>query len=225
MWLDDEIVAATQHLLSLQYPAVGGLQPPVVVTSLSIEPQTHEFVQVVNVSNNHWIVPSTIGCQPISIKIYDSLNGYLPSSITMVVCNLLMTTDKIITVTYVNVQYQIGASDCGLFALAFATSLCSGQDPATLRYEQKSLRQHLLQCITRQKMSTFPHATKRAVKKVTAARTEKIPVFCVCRLPDDGSQMIKCNSCNEWFHQSCIHIDDKFFSYRHLSWNCLTCTK
>jgi hypothetical protein len=37
--------------------------------------------------------------------------------------------------------------------------------------------------------------------------------------------MIKCNSCNEWFHQSCIHIDDKFFSYRHLSWNCLTCTK
>jgi hypothetical protein len=56
MWLDDEIVAATQHLLSLQYPAVGGLQPPVVVTSLSIEPQTHEFVQVVNVANNHWIV-------------------------------------------------------------------------------------------------------------------------------------------------------------------------
>ena len=39
-----------------------------------------------------------------------------------------MTTDKIITVTYVNVQYKIGASDCGLFALAFATSLCSGQD-------------------------------------------------------------------------------------------------
>ena len=25
MWLDDEILAATQHLLSLQYPAVGGL--------------------------------------------------------------------------------------------------------------------------------------------------------------------------------------------------------
>ena len=45
MWLDDEIVAATQHLLSLRYPAVGGLQPPVVVTSLSMESQTHEFVQ------------------------------------------------------------------------------------------------------------------------------------------------------------------------------------
>ena len=82
---------------------------------------------------------STIGCKPSSIKIYDSLNGYLPPSIKTVVCNLLMTTDKIITVTYVNVQYQIEASDCGLFALAFATSLCSGQDPATVRYGQKCL--------------------------------------------------------------------------------------
>ena len=180
MWLDDEIVAATQHLLSLQYPAVGGLQPPVVVTSLGMEPQTHEFVQVVNASNNHWIVLSTIGCQPSSINIYDSLNGYLPPSIKTAVGNLLMTTDKIITVTYVNVQYQIGASDCGLFALAFATSLCSGQDPATLRYEHKCVRQHLLQCITRQKMSTFP-CNKASCEKSDSCSHGKDP--CVLCLP------------------------------------------
>ena len=44
MWLD-EIAAATQHL---QYPAVGGFQPPVVVTSLNMEPQTHEFVNLID---------------------------------------------------------------------------------------------------------------------------------------------------------------------------------
>ena len=37
---------------------------------------------------------------------------------------------------YCDVQWQSGGSDCGIFALAFATSLCSGQDPTTTSYDQ-----------------------------------------------------------------------------------------
>ena len=225
MWLDDEIVGAAQHLLSLQYPAVGGLQPPVVATSLSMEPQTHEFVQIVNVHNNHWIVLSTIACQPSSIKVYDSLNGYLPRSIKTLVCNLLMTKEKFIKVIYCNVQYQVGKNDCGLFAIAFATSLCCGQDPANLRYNQVHLRPHLLKCLSMHAMSTFPHTTKRVTKKLIAARTEKIRVFCTCRLPDNRSEMIQCNNCHEWFHRSCININNKFFTCKRLIWKCCTCKK
>ena len=31
-------------------------------------------------------------------------------------------------------------------------------------------------------------------------------LYCVCRRPDDGSFMLGCDSCDEWFHGSCIQI-------------------
>ena len=63
-WLDDAIISASQNLLKNQYPAVGSLQPPILASNLAMEPQIGEFVQVLNLHENHWIVVSTIGCQP-----------------------------------------------------------------------------------------------------------------------------------------------------------------
>ena len=34
-------------------------------------------------------------------------------------------------------------------------------------------------------------------------------VYCICRKEDDGSQMIICNSCKEWFNIKCVHITEK----------------
>ena len=31
--------------------------------------------------------------------------------------------------------------------------------------------------------------------------------YCVCRGPNDGSFMIQCNECMEWFHGVCVDID------------------
>ena len=57
-WLDDAIIAASQNLLKNQHPAVGSLQPPVLASNLAMEPQIGEFVQVLNLRENHWIVVS-----------------------------------------------------------------------------------------------------------------------------------------------------------------------
>ena len=46
--------------------------------------------------------------------------------------------------TTMNVQHQIGALDCGLFALAFATSLCLAIDPTSVVYNQSHMRNHLI---------------------------------------------------------------------------------
>ena len=62
-WLDDAIIAASQKLLKNQHPAVGSLQQPVLASNLAMEPQIGEFVQVLNLWENHWIVAYTIGCQ------------------------------------------------------------------------------------------------------------------------------------------------------------------
>ena len=51
---------------------------------------------------------------------------------------------------------QIGGSDCGLFSLAVATSLCFEQDPSSVEYDQSQLRPHLTSCFLRKSMSVFP---------------------------------------------------------------------
>ena len=39
---------------------------------LSIDIETAEFVQVLNVADSHWILISTINCLPGFVKVYDS---------------------------------------------------------------------------------------------------------------------------------------------------------
>ena len=89
----------------------------------------HEFVQILNVGNNHCITVSTIGCTPSSIKVYDSLHGKLSTRTKKIIAELMMTQDKAILVYYPGVQWLSGVNDCRLFTVAFATSLCIGQDP------------------------------------------------------------------------------------------------
>ena len=38
----------------------------------------------------------------------------------------------------------MGDSDCGLFALAFITSICNGEDPVKQIYDQSAMRDHLV---------------------------------------------------------------------------------
>ena len=45
-----------------------------------------------------------------------------------------------------NVQNQQGASNCGLFSLAFSTSLCFGDNPLEIQYSQKQLHEHVVSC-------------------------------------------------------------------------------
>ena len=42
------------------------------------------------------------------------------------------------------VQKQLGASGCGLFALAFVADLCHGLDPTNRSYDQAKIREHLI---------------------------------------------------------------------------------
>ena len=175
-WLNDDMITACQNLLKKQYPMVEGLQATALVQKFAMEPQAGEFVQIVNVSGNHWITISTIGCTAGSVQVYDSLHMKLTSVTKKLVADLMMTRDKAISVTYANVQWQSGGNDCGLFALAFATSLCEGHDPAVIAYDQPQMSSHLLSCIVTGKMTAFPQRSSNRRAKIN--KTELIPVFC-----------------------------------------------
>ena len=117
-------------------------------------------------------------------------------------------------------QKQKGSSDCGLFALAFITSICNGQDPTDLAYDQSAMRSHLLKCIEQGQMTPFPSAPGRNAEQ---AIEKTVPIYCMCRLIDDGTRMIECADCQEWFHVACVQVEKKFIVNRKLDWFCPNC--
>ena len=49
--------------------------------------------------------------------------------------------------------------DCRLFALAYATALCSGQNPKCLLFKHSVMRAHLLKCLEEEDTKPFPCKT------------------------------------------------------------------
>ena len=84
------------------------------------------------------------------------------------------------------------------------TSICNGQDPAV--YEQNAIRKHILNSIEDGVMTAFPTSASRLPK---ASIRKNIPVYCICRHINDGSQMIQCDICQQWFHVACMKIDKR----------------
>ncbi|CAF2970032.1 unnamed protein product [Rotaria sp. Silwood2] len=92
-------------------------------------------------------------------KIYDSLS-YPEESLVKFFQDILPNEEKVV-LSFESVQQQVGSNDCGLFALAFATSLCYGDISSLLFYDQKSLRNHYVNCIENNEIQPFPSKPRR----------------------------------------------------------------
>ena len=55
-------------------------------------------------------------------------------------CSDYAMSGAVIQMRHINEQRQTGASDCGLFALAFATALCAGKDPHKCSFNQNRMK-------------------------------------------------------------------------------------
>ena len=112
-------------------------------------------------NENHWITVSTIGCPPSTINVYDSLHGTVSMHTQRVVADILQSQKAAISFQLQDVQWQGNEWDCGLFALANATTLCNGMDPCTVVYLQSAMRQHFLDSIECGFLAPFPLKKKR----------------------------------------------------------------
>ena len=54
------------------------------------------------------------------------------------------------------VQQQNGAVDCGLFAVAYAVEVCYGYSPSVVSFDQRKMRTHLHQCLSKGMIVPFP---------------------------------------------------------------------
>ncbi len=88
--------------------------------------------------------------------VYDSMPTSHSSVLARQVAAMMKSQASSFRLRHVNVQMQNGASDCGLFAIAFAVSLCRGKDPHVCSYDQSQMRHHLYQCLEKGVMMEFP---------------------------------------------------------------------
>ena len=78
------------------------------------------------------------------------------------------------TTRYMNVQWQSGGCDCGLFAPAFAIELCFKRDPIAPSFNQVKMREHLIKDIEQQSQFQVLKS-KQNIHLVTF--TSAIPVY------------------------------------------------
>ena len=69
---------------------------------------------------------------------------------------ILATDRPSFNLDLVNVHRQRLYNDCGLFALAFAFDLCSGDDPYESWYDQDAMHSHLVKRFEMQEFKRFP---------------------------------------------------------------------
>ena len=119
---------------------------------------------------------------------------------------------------------QSNQSDCGIFAIAFATALVHGHHPGMYVFQRSAMRMHLVKCIENGKLTMFPvKKTRRIAEKVK--KIESVPVYCTCRMPQvPGQNWIKCSTCKEWFHiGGCVEVDNIFVKQTKLKWYSSLC--
>ena len=204
-WLTDEHIDHGLWLMSEQYPHAKGLHSVLAFQNKQpkVESGLEDFVQILNVSGNHWVTATNVGCEGNKVKVYDSLYTKLfdkhREDLYACLASMLHTTSKNMVIEWPSMAQQIGTADCGLFALAVAISLCNGDDPGTQAYDQSVMREHLALCFECGELAAFPVKTLCCNVREKVEVTEEL--FCHCRMPyRKGQFMIECARCHGWFH-------------------------
>ena len=152
--LSDRHINFAQYLLHTQFPAMQGLvltllQEKTIATKLPAG-----SVQIIhNSRRHHWLVATTKNCTRNEVKIYDSLYKSPDAEVRRIIKNLFQTTSNP-SFIMLKMQKQEGNHDCGVFAIAVATSLAHSTDP--VHFQQDQMRSHLHRCFENNKLTLFP---------------------------------------------------------------------
>ena len=216
--LSDEHMVVASQLLKQQYPNLPGLFDPKQGQNMSFPMCEDPFIQILYVpGEEHWIAVS--GVSESEACVYDSVFSTTLDSTKMQIATIMHTSANRLKRIVEKTQFQVGVVDCGLYAIAYATDLCIGNNPASYRYVQHKMRPHLLECFEKKLFTPFPSQISRPGRPTC----EVVNVYCACRLPRNGEDMARCINCWEWFHHSCQKIPEAVFSDLSIKWKCSKC--
>ena len=151
--LIDKHINFAQRLLKEMFSEINGLRLIVLQDKEHKEP-TSNSIQIMHVNGNHWVCAATTA-KGKQVNVYDS--SFISWDQASYKAVQLQFCCSMCNIKLVNgVQKQTGASDCGLFAIAYATTLAFKGDPSQTRYNQKLMCEYLLDCFIAKTMKPFP---------------------------------------------------------------------
>lgn len=158
-WLSSDEVDAACFYIAQKFPDTDGFQSCLLYQTVRsggvVGTPQGPFVQVLNINENHWITTSNLFSGPNELCIYDSLNTSLNKITQQMLSWLLCPQAPQILLRKPAVQMQQSGSNCGLFALAFATVLCEGVKPEECHFEEKRMRQRLYRALLEKRAPVF----------------------------------------------------------------------
>ena len=156
--LTDRHIQYAQQLIKNQFSTIGGLHST-LFQSQSRESLPDNSIQVIYCSaRHHWIVVSNMECKKGVVNVYDSLFTFLDDETVAIVKNYFgdKSAKRKVKYNMAKVHKQKGTKDCGVYAVAFLTSLAYHHDPAEVQYCQDQMRSHPCDCFTKGKLVPFP---------------------------------------------------------------------
>ncbi|KZS20646.1 Uncharacterized protein APZ42_012571 [Daphnia magna] len=213
-WLGTSIVNLAMKILKLNHPAIGGFYCSILGGSLEFPGATgQQWLQIVHDGANHWLLIAKSFSLPEHVLVYDSSPVVnVRQHVLSCMASLLQTPKPTMTYVVRGCQKQGNIFHCGVFAIAFATSLANGQDPTEILYDPVKLRDHLRTCIDTEVLSPFPSTYCRPRNR--GEKIQSIDVFCYCRRTDyasdckpDSLEMVACDKRGS----NCVILVNKMF--------------
>ena len=170
-WLTSDIIDAACEILHSQFPTSNGLQSVLYGSQLENSYKTvlSPFQQILNRSaldgGTHWLLASNLlNCNMDEVCIYDSSFSDIPFGQKCIIAGLLKPQiGQNVDIKLMNVVKQKNTYDCGVYAIAYATSLPFNIDPCTIEFAENKLRRHLIKCLERKEFSPF-HSVPRHIR-------------------------------------------------------------
>ena len=163
--LNDRILVAAGLVMRNQFPEMPTPQPTLYAQALHKLRPAEEGSLFYHNFNNHWTVSQL---SQGKVYHYDSLQAecIAPELRKQLIALYGHTSDgTTLQIIQPQVQVQRGSKDCGYFAVAFAVSLLLGDDPTTLTYHQKDMREHFIVCLEARLFTPFPATEKKAKRR------------------------------------------------------------
>ena len=128
-WLPDSIINAAQLVLKKESGLLG-FQETTLGMTLAYDVLRGGFIQILHDGHGHWLTVSTIeATSPTEVFVYDSMYVSTNTNVKRQIAAIMARPEETITVKMMDVQKQAGGSDCGVFAIAFATALVNDKQP------------------------------------------------------------------------------------------------
>ena len=166
-WLNNRHITQYLNLLKNQFPQINGLEDSCDLLNKKYKPVVGKSnIYIINI-RSHWATITNMISNKDDWYLLDSLTGKSDRTTIKDFMGKITNKQKIVlnilSIKYV--QQQLGFDDCGLFALAFTTSLCYKQKVNQLTFQQPLMRQHYRDCLKNGIATMFPTDPKLIINK------------------------------------------------------------